>query len=212
MLSYKKKNYALLEYDNRIRVKGSALISRSMEQFGRTFLHQSIDHLLNNNVEGLHRLYVGYRQTLLEHGMDVRDFARTETLRDSLDAYQDEVRAGKRNKSAAYEVAMALGKPFRPGDRVSYYITGNDPSARGFENCKAAEEWDPNFPDENVPYYLRRLDEFSEKFTEFFSPSDFRAVFDAEGLFPFDPKAITLLISDVGERKPGPPVDVPPSV
>jgi DNA polymerase I len=212
MLSYKKKNYALLEYDNRIRIKGSALISRSMEQFGRTFLHQSIDHLLNNSVEGLHRLYVGYRQTLLEHGMDVRDFARTETLKDSLDVYQDEVRAGKRNKSAAYEVAMALGKPFRPGDRVSYYITGNDPSAKGFENCKAAEEWDPNFPDENVPYYLRRLDEFSEKFIDFFSPSDFRAVFDAEGLFPFDPKAITLLISDVGDRKPGPPDDVPPSL
>ena len=38
MLSYKKKNYALLGYDERITVKGSSLSSRSLEKFGRNFL------------------------------------------------------------------------------------------------------------------------------------------------------------------------------
>ena len=141
--------------------------------------------------------------------MEVRDFSRLETLKDSLDVYRDEVASGKRNRSAAYEVALNGGKPVRPGDRIAYYITGNDPSARSFENCKPAEEWDPNFPDENVPYYLRRLDEFSEKFAEFFNPADFRAIFSAEGLFPFDPGSITLLITDVREKKTESTEDTP---
>jgi hypothetical protein len=74
---------------------------------------------------------------------------------------------------------------------------------KGFENCKSADEWDPNFPDENTQYYIRRLDEFSEKFAEFFSPADFRVIFSPEGLFPFDPKGITPLIRDVSSREPG---------
>jgi DNA polymerase I len=210
MLSYKKKNYALLGYDNRIKIKGSSLISRSIEQFGRTYIHQCIEHLVDSNIEGLHKLYVQYRQTIADHGLDVRDFARFETLRDSLDTYEEQVRSGKRNKSAAYEVAIAQGRPYRPGDRIAYYITGSDPGAKSFENCKSADQWDPNFPDENAPYYLRRLDEFSGKFAEFLHPPDFRTVFSPDGLFPFDPKGVALLIADVSEKPPA-DAESPPS-
>jgi DNA polymerase elongation subunit (family B) len=210
MLSYKKKNYALLEYDNRIRIKGSSLISRSIEQFGRDYIHECVERLLNSDVEGLHRLYLQYRQMILERGIDVRAFARTETLKDSIDTYLDGVRGGRRNKSAAYEVAMASGKQYRPGDRVVYYITGSEADVKGFENCKPAEEWDPNFRDENSQYYVRRLDEFSEKFAEFFSPVAFRAIFSAEGLFPFDPRGITPLIRDVSAKEAGAEEEPPP--
>ena len=202
ILSYKKKNYALLEYDDKIRVKGSSLVSRSMEQFGRTFVHQCIDFILNGNIEGLHKLYLQYASAIREHAMDARDFARVEALKDPIAVYENEVAAGKRNKSAAYEVAIASGRQVRPGDRIAYYITGDDPNPRGFENCKAAEDWDPNFPDENAAYYLRRLNEFCEKFKDFFTPQDFRAIFSADDLFPFDPAHIALLISDVAGPEP----------
>lgn len=197
MLSYKKKNYALLEYDDKIRIKGSSLVSRSMEQFGRTYVHQCIDFILNGNIEGLHKLYAQYDHSIREHALEVRDFARVESLKDPIAVYENDVAAGKRNRSAAYEVAIASGRQVRPGDRIAYYITGDDPNPKGFENCKAAEEWDPNFPDENVAYYLRRLSEFSEKFRDFFSPQDFRAIFSADDLFPFDASRVALLISDV---------------
>jgi DNA polymerase elongation subunit (family B) len=202
ILSYKMKNYALLGYDDRIRVKGSSLVSRSMEQFGRTFVHQCIDYLLQGNVDGLHRLYVRYYQSILTHGLEVRDFARVEALKDPIAVYEEEVNAGRRNRSAAYTVAINSGRPVRPGDRIAYYITGNDPSPRGSDNCKAAEDWDPNFPDENSAYYIRRLNEFSEKFMVFFKPGDFRAIFSADDLFPFDPATVALLISDVVEETP----------
>jgi DNA polymerase elongation subunit (family B) len=198
MFSYKKKNYALLGYDDRIRIKGSSLISRSMEQFGRTYIHQAIDYLLNNDIEGLHALYTQLRQAILDHALDVKDFARVEAVKDPIAQYEEEVSAGRRNKSAAYEVARSSGRPVKPGDRIAYYITGNDPNPKSFENCKPAEEWDPHFPDENTPFYLRRLDEFSEKFAPLFQPRDHRALFSAEDLFPFNPAEITLLLTELG--------------
>ena len=49
---------------------------------------------------------------------------------------------------------------------------------------------------------MRRLSEFSEKFIVFFQPQDFRAIFSADDLFPFDPASVALLISDVVEDPP----------
>jgi hypothetical protein len=122
----------------------------------------------------------------------VRDFAKTEALKDSLDEYKRQVEMGRRNKSAAYEIALAAGRSFKPGDYVSFYVTGNDPNVKTFEKCKPVSEWDPNFPDENVAYYLRRLDEFAEKFFEFFFPKDFRSIFSPDDLFPFSAKGIVV--------------------
>jgi DNA polymerase I len=203
MYSYKKKNYALLEYDQRIRIKGSSLISRSMERFGRTFIRDGLGLLLEGDIQGVHDLYARVRNAVQAHELDVRDFCRVEVLRDSLREYEEDVQAGRRNKSAAYVVALASGRPVRPGDRIAYYITGSDPTARGFENCKAAEEWDSNFPDENVPYYLRRLEEFTEKFQVLLTTRDFQAVFTSDELFPFSAKGITLVISESREGEEG---------
>ncbi|MBM2845843.1 MAG: polymerase region [Bacteroidetes bacterium] len=103
MLSYKKKNYALLGYDNKIKTKGSSLTSRSMERFGRHYILQCIECLLNNNIEGLHTLYTGLHRTIEEHKLDVKDFSRIEALKDPLERYRLDVESGKRNKSAAYD-------------------------------------------------------------------------------------------------------------
>jgi DNA polymerase elongation subunit (family B) len=210
MLSYKKKNYALLGYDERITLRGSSLVNRSMEGFGRTFVAQCVDHLLHENVAGMHEQFVSLRAAMLEHRLDVRDFARVETLRDSLDEYQAGVRAGTRNRSAAYEVALATRRRARPGTRVAYYITGTEAHARGFENAKSVEEWDPNFPDENTAYYLKRLEEYAEKFASFFEPQDFRAIFSADDLFPFDPRGITPITRTLREEAPDDRDDAPP--
>ena len=199
ILSYKMKNYALLDYDQRIIIRGSSLIARSMERFARNYLRQCIECLLNGKVEILHQLYVNLYKDISAHRLDVRDFARTENLRDTIDQYERDVASGRRNKSAAYEVAAASYRTFKAGDRVSYYFTGSDTNIKGFENCKLAESWDPNFPDENTPFYLKRLDELSKKFEEFFTPQDFRRIFSVEDLFGFSPKGIELLTREVKE-------------
>ena len=58
MLSYKKKNYALLGYDGRLKFKGSSLVSRSSERFGRRFVREAIRLLLEEDVQGVHDLYL----------------------------------------------------------------------------------------------------------------------------------------------------------
>ncbi len=197
MLSYKKKNYALLGYDNRLTMKGSSLISRNIEKFGKFYIQQCIDGLLNSNIDGLHRLYANIHRDISEHKLAVTDFAKTETLKENLERYSNEVSMGQRNRAAAYEAALSSGRQWRSGDRITYYITGMETTVKGFEHCKLAEEWDPNFPDENTAHYLRRLDEFSKKFEMFFSAKDFRAIFSVDDLFPFSPAGINIITTPV---------------
>jgi DNA polymerase elongation subunit (family B) len=202
MLSYKMKNYALLGYDDRMKIKGSSFTSRSMERFGRHYVTQCIECMLRDDVQGLHTLYSSIHHAIMDRKLDITDFVRVETLRDTLEKYRADVEAGKRNKSAAYEIALATGGQARIGDRVAFYITGHDPNIRTFESCKPSEEWDPNFQDQNTAYYVRKLDEFSEKFKPFFLPQDYRSIFSADDLFPFSPVGITPLTLELPANAP----------
>jgi hypothetical protein len=177
--------------------------------------HGTIDCLLNNNIEGLHRLYVNLRKDFLEHNLNVRDFARTETLKDSLEEYTRSVEGGKRNRTASYELALRSGRSFRRGDKISYYIIGQDTNFKAFENCKLVEEWIPNSPDENVSYYLKRLDEYTKKFELFFAPQDFRKIFSVEDLFEFSSENIEILTQEVKKSEEEPeeePMGVEPKI
>ncbi|MCX6135247.1 MAG: hypothetical protein NTU47_15680 [Ignavibacteriales bacterium] len=193
MLSYKKKNYALLDYKNRLTIRGSSLISRTLERFAKNYIQFCVSHLLQHDIQGLHRLYVSLLNDITQHRWDAVDFCRTETIRDSLDDYDRGIAEGNRKPAAAYEVAKRSGLTVRPGDRISYYVTGTHAGVKIVDNCKLAEEWEPNFPDENTAYYTERLNECSRKFDAFFEPEDFKRVFSAEDLFGFDPKEMKIL-------------------
>ncbi len=197
MLSYKKKNYALLSYDGTLKFKGSSLISRSNEAFGRRFVRQAIRLLLDEDVDALHDLYVTTRERIEAHDWDgVESFSRTETLKDTIAQYERDVQDGNRPRAATYELAKKrsedTGQPIRKGDRIQFYITGDRPNVTAFENCKLASEWDPEHPDENAAYYLKRLDQFSQKFEPFFDESDFKLIFSPEDLFGFSSEGIAI--------------------
>ena len=197
MLSYKKKNYALLTYDDDLKFKGSSLISRSNEAFGRDFVRKAIRRLLDHDVAGLHELYVDTRDKIVNSDWEgVERFTRTETLKDTLEQYEADVAEGQRPRAATYELAKEkqnhTGKPMKKGDRITYYITGEDANVTAFRHCRRAEAWTPDAPDENTAYYLKRLDEFAKKFEPFFSEHDFRLVFSPEDLFGFSAEGIEI--------------------
>jgi len=197
MLSYKKKNYALLTYDDDLKFKGSSLISRSNEPFGRDFVRKAIRRLLDHDVEGLHDLYVDTRDKIINSDWEsVDSFARTETLKDTLADYEADVEEGNRPRAATYELAKQkqerTGKPVKKGDRISYYITGDSANVTAFKNSKLAADWDPDHPDENTAYYLKRLDEFAKKFEPFFTDEDFQLVFSPEDMFGFSAEGIEI--------------------
>jgi DNA polymerase, archaea type len=118
------------------------------------------------------------------------------TLQDTVEQYQADVAAGRRTRSATYELAMAhaaqTGQAVRKGDRITYYITGSGSGVTAFANACLAEVWEAEHPDENTDFYLKRLDEFARKFAPFFTPEDFQQVFAPEGLFGFSAAGIRL--------------------
>ncbi len=190
MLSYKIKNYALLDYDDKLTFKGSSLVSRSSERFGGRFVRRCVRLILDNDIEGLHALYLSTRQAIIEHDWEsVSSFSRTETLKMAVDQYESHVLRGTRSRSAAYEVAIARrqksGEQMLVGDRISYYVTGQGANVLAFECAKDASEWSRTNPDENTEYYVRRLNEFASKFQPFFKESEFKLIFSPEDLFGF---------------------------
>ena len=203
MLSYKKKNYALLSYDGTLKFKGSSLVSRSSERFGRAFVRQAIRLLLAEDVAGLHDLYLRHRRQIEAHDWKgAESFQRTETLKASLADYDRAVAAGERTRAASYEVARRVGerrgRAPRVGDRVSYYIA--EGGGRVFEAAKAADLWRRSAPDESTAFYLDRLDQLAGRFAPFFeTDAQFRLVFSEEDLFGFDPSGVRLVVT---ERQP----------
>ncbi|MEE9148060.1 MAG: DNA polymerase domain-containing protein [Candidatus Tectomicrobia bacterium] len=200
MLSYKSKNYALLAYDGTLRSKGSSLVSRAIEPFGRQFVVEAIPLLLAHDIQGLHALYLHTRERIVRHDWAVGDFARTETLKSSVERYQADVASGRRTRAAAYELAIVraerTGQPVQRGDRMRYYVTGTSPTVTTFDKARLADAWDAAHADENTAHYLKRLDEFARKFAPFFNPEDFGRLFAPDDLFGFAPEGITLLTTE----------------
>ncbi len=171
MFSYKAKNYALLKEDGSVIIKGASLKSRGLEKFQRTFMEETIRCLLENRPSDVRKLLDDYRECLVSKKWSVETFAKNESLQDSLSKYQEKIAAGGRNRAAVYELAIQSGRNLQPGDSISYYITGTTKKVKAFEAAKLASEWDPQNRDENVEYYLAKLDELYKKFEPFLAPS-----------------------------------------
>ena len=168
MFSYKIKNYALLDYDGKLTMKGSGLRSRGLEKFQRLFLEEVISRLLHDRKGEIPPLFQQYLERMAKHQWDVKMFMKTEMLQDSLEKYREKIRANARNRSAAYELALRSEKRYQPGDQISYYVTGDSEKVQAYENCKFAKEWDSRHPDENVKHYQKKLRDLYRKFSVFF--------------------------------------------
>ncbi|HTY77761.1 MAG TPA: DNA polymerase domain-containing protein [Candidatus Bathyarchaeia archaeon] len=175
MLSYKMKNYVLLDTRGKLFIKGSGLRSRGIELFQRLWMEQMFRLLLGGRREEIPGLVARWREDFEAHRVPVKQFMKTETLQESPAGYQDKVRAGKRNPSAAYELALRAARPYQPGDQVSYYVSGTDKRVKVNEAARLATDWNPAAPDENTAYYVAKLEDLYDKF---------RPLIEQEGLRP----------------------------
>jgi DNA polymerase elongation subunit (family B) len=164
MFSYKMKNYALVDEQGRLRIKGSGLRSRGLELFQREWLEEMLLLLLKGENEKIAELYDRYADDIAKHLRDISWLAKNETLQDSLDSYQAKVKSKKRNAAAPYELALKAERPYQPGDQVSYYVTGGKAKVKISANSKLASDWGAAKPDENVEHYQAKLKELYEKF------------------------------------------------
>jgi DNA polymerase elongation subunit (family B) len=163
MFSYKMKNYALLEDDGTVILKGAALKSRGLEPFLRGFLREWITLTLHGRTEEIPAMIARRRAEVAGRQLPIASLAKTEMLTDAPSTYMKKREAGGKSRQPAYEVAIASGRLFQSGDAVSYYVTGAKKNLPVHANAKLAAEFDPAHRDENVAYYLAKLDALIKK-------------------------------------------------
>jgi DNA polymerase elongation subunit (family B) len=188
MFSYKMKTYALLDERGRLTLKGSAFRSRGLEPFQRRVIEELVRLLVTRRRADVKAVINRWLADFAGHRVDVRAFARTETLQEPLEVYRERVAAGVRAPSAAYELAAGGGRPVQPGDQVSYYVTGRSARVVVSEVAKPASQWNRDHPDENVEYYQSKVLEIWQRFRRFT---------EMDGLVPYvedDPEAAQLTL------------------
>src|SRR6266480_1422913 len=164
MFSYKAKNYALLTRDGDVIIKGGALKSRGLEKFQRVFLEEMIKLIMQGKSEGIVDLRNDFERSIRSREWNIDMLMKTDTLQDSLDKYRAKIAGSARNRAAAYELALASGRNYKPGDQISYYIQSTPKKVPAYEAARLASEFDPQNRDENVDYYVAKLDELVKKF------------------------------------------------
>ncbi|HSR57228.1 MAG TPA: hypothetical protein VLL57_03530, partial [Candidatus Binataceae bacterium] len=167
MFSYKMKNYVLLDAAGEMTVRGSGLKSRGLERFQRRFMEDMFQLLMSDRHGELPALFAGYLDRIARHQLGIADLMKTETLQDSLDNYRSKVGGGRRNLSAAYELALKSARGYIAGDQISYYVGGRGTRVKVSAAARLASDYDPANPDENVEYYQAKLAELFDKFKIF---------------------------------------------
>jgi DNA polymerase, archaea type len=164
MFSYKAKNYALLTRDGDVIIKGGALKSRGLEKFQRVFLEEMIRLIMQGKPEEIGDLRDQFEQKIRNREWNIDMLMKTDTLQDSLDKYRAKIAGSARNRAAAYELALVSGRNYKPGEQLSYYVKATPKKVPAYEAAKLASEFDPQNRDENVDYYVAKLDELMKKF------------------------------------------------
>jgi DNA polymerase elongation subunit (family B) len=206
MFSYRKNNYALLDHNNNVFIKGNSIFSRGMEHFLKIFIQRTIECLLTNNLKRMHHAYATAHTQVLHHKWTPADFCRTDIVRTDTETYQQEVLSGKITASPAMEAIVRSSIFIKANSKVSYYFTGSDAGITLARSSRLVDEWNLHQPDENTAYYLARLHETIGKFREFFEPAAFDQIFTLDEMFNFSNEGIHILnrrvIPEAVETKP----------
>lgn len=183
MYCHKMKNYALLEDDGTLVLRGSGLRSRATEPFLRSFIEDLIRETLAHGPGQGERVYGDYEKRLAEGRIPVLELAKTESLIDSPAAYAKKIEKGGRNRAAVYELALGSGRKYLAGDLIAYYVTGDKATVTVYNHCKRIEDCDPSGPsDVNTKYYLKKLKDTYKKFAPILDAEPLRSAVPYEQL------------------------------
>jgi DNA polymerase, archaea type len=165
MFSYKAKNYALLTKEGDVIIKGGALKSRGLEKFQRVFLEEMIKLIMEGKSQAIANLRNDFERKIRNREWHIEMLMKTDTLQDSLEKYRAKIAGSARNRAAAYELALLSGRAHKPGDQISYYIKSTAKKVPAYEAARLASDFDPQNRDENVDYYVAKLDDLVKKFS-----------------------------------------------
>jgi len=167
MFCYKAKNYALAA-GGEITLRGSALRSRGIEPFLKRLGEQLIAYLLGVSNDSPLAEVERLRQAITARTLPVADLAKTESLSQNPEAYEQWVAGGGKPRRAAAEVALQMNPRPRMGERVGYYI---GPKIKGqtsdWQRARPLAAHDPARAPYDPVYYLGKIDDWLERYGRF---------------------------------------------
>jgi DNA polymerase elongation subunit (family B) len=198
MLSHEPKNYALLEYDGSLIVRGVAFRSSRMEPFGAAFLRRAIGCLLRDDITGVRDAYLETVDALRARAISTFDVSSRVRLTKSPEEYL-ETRESRRE--LPYEAMLASDRPaWMVGERVRVYRARQGVGRIVADAGEPGEGDDPR--DYDVEWYVRLLREtYAARMVRAFTTDDFATVFphpDQLSLFAPDASVVRSIL--VGER------------
>ena len=146
MLSIKTKNYVLVTYDGRKIYKGASLRSRADERYGRHFLTQAVDCLLEHDFDGIAALYAQTIDALKNRRVPIEELARRERITEK--TFQSD----QKKRAAKVAEGVAVGEYVKVYERA-------DGSLGLLEDYAG---------DENPKYYMDKLYKFARRLEEAF--------------------------------------------
>jgi DNA polymerase, archaea type len=188
MLSHEPKNYALLEYDGTLILRGVAFRSSRAEPYGEAFLRRALERLLVGDVDGVRLAYLETLDALRAHELSSRDVSQKVRLTKTPEHY---LRTRDSRRELPYEAMLASGRTsWRAGDRVRVYRAAGGLGSivhEADEGARDADRADPR--DYDVEHYSRLLrDTFAARLQRAFTAGDFASVFaDPDQLLLFTP-------------------------
>jgi DNA polymerase elongation subunit (family B) len=176
MLSHEPKNYALLEHDGELVLRGVAFRSSRTEPFAEAFLRAAIGRLLVGDVVGVRAAFLATLDALRTRALPT--FAVSSRVR--LTKRPDEYFATRgTRRELAYEAVLASGRTsWRPGERVRVYRVPGGGGRLVGETDDGGPDAAYDMRDYDVAYYERQLRQtFAQRLARAFTPADFAVVF-----------------------------------
>jgi DNA polymerase I len=187
---FDKKSYILVHTDGTYTMKGNTLRGRSIEKFGKDFIKECVDALLEGNKDHIPMIYEKYKSKLENKELTSDDVAIRKDLKISLAEYQRNLKSNKNfNAQPQYEVAMKQPDMMHIGDTVTYYVkeppmetvlVRNKEVVRRAKQAayQKATNIDQFNKDYDVEHYIKRLQTHVKRFMALYTPEDFTQTFN----------------------------------
>jgi DNA polymerase elongation subunit (family B) len=201
MLSHEPKNYALLEYDGTLILRGVAFRSSRIEPFGDMFLRRAITCLLTGDIAGVRDAYFDTIDALRRREFTSYDVSSRVRLTKTPEEY---FATRENRKELSYEAMIASGRStWDSGERVRVYRTKQGTGAVVSDDEDGEEVARRDARDYDVEWYVRLLREtFAARLARAFTANDYAAVFphpDQLSLFAPDIDGVrTVLVAELG--------------
>ncbi|OPZ69924.1 MAG: hypothetical protein BWY82_02193 [Verrucomicrobia bacterium ADurb.Bin474] len=141
--------------------------SRGIEPFLRDLTENLVQYLLGGDGKPPAELMNEMRESIGAGTLPVKSLAKMESLNQNPSVYAKSAEEGKTPRRAALEVALRMNPVPKQGDRVVYYIAYGEKGRKAmWQRAYALSEYDPVLCPYDPGVYLKKLDEWQEKFAD----------------------------------------------